>query len=668
MPTLLRDVGMAHRTFDLDTYRQTKPTDMLFPDRLARAVSLGARLWDADARLVNRIVVRQRLWTDEPDDALRREIRSLKYRAAGGARPESLIEETFALVREASRRRLGMEQFPVQLRGGIGLVRRSIVEMQTGEGKTLVAIAPLVLEALYGKGAHLATANDYLAARDAATMKPVFEMLGLTVGVVEGTTSPRARRQAYLCDVIYGSAKEFGFDFLRDRLAEAGCALCGAVAKGDPLAKDAWTDAQPTTQRPLHSMLVDEADSLLIDDARTPLVISLPPSERMLSREALYRWAADVRLGFRSKEHYVLDETTGAATLTFAGRQRARTLPSSRELSRFSVVDLYEAIERALFVDRRFLPEKSYVVRDGELVIVDESTGRLAEGRKWQDGIQQAIEARDGLAISDPLGAAARVSVQDFFLRYPRLSGMTGTARSAAGELRSIYKLRTTSLAPNRPNQKIELPSRCFATEQEKLEAIVASVSELRERGRPILVGVRSIDLSERLAALLIERGIESRTINARRLVEEADVVAQAGEAGRVTVATNMAGRGTDIRLDPQAHAAGGLHVLIAERNESPRIDRQLVGRCGRQGDPGSYQFFHSLEDEILSLAFGPAKAARIAAKRTVPSAWPALFAKAQRLLERRGTKNRKELLAAERWRAETQKALGQDPFLDLYF
>jgi preprotein translocase subunit SecA len=245
---------------------------------------------------------------------------------------------------------------------------------------------------------------------------------------------------------------------------------------------------------------------------------------------------------------------------------------------------------------------------------------------------------------------------------------MTGTARSAAGELRSIYKLRTTSLAPNRPNQKIELPSRCFATEREKLEAIVASVSELREQGRPVLVGVRSIELSERLAALLTHRGIESRTINARRLEEEADVVAQAGQAGRVTVATNMAGRGTDIRLDPAAHAAGGLHVLIAERNESPRIDRQLVGRCGRQGDPGSYQFFHSLEDEILSLAFGPAKASRIAAKRTVPSAWPALFAKAQRLLERRGTKNRKELLAAERWRAETQKALGQDPFLDLYF
>lgn len=640
---------------------------MPFPLSLGGLLRRGGLALRNESVLVDRILARQSRWTEEPDDALRREVRSLKYRAAGGDRPESLIAECFALVREASRRRLGMEQFPVQLLGGIALVRRSIAEMQTGEGKTLVAIAPLALEALYGKGAHLATANDYLAARDAATMKPVFETLGLTVGVIEGSTPTKSRRGAYLCDVTYGSAKEFGFDFLRDRLAEAGCTLCGGIAKGDPMATRPWSEDQPTTQRPLWSMLVDEADSLLIDDARTPLVISLPPSEASLSREALYRWAADVRQSFREGAHYEFDDATGAVTLTFAGRQRARTLPQSPELARFSAPDLYEAIERALFVDRRFLPEKSYVVRDGEIVIVDESTGRLAEGRKWQDGIQQAIEARDGLAISDPLGAAARISVQDFFLRYPRLAGMTGTAKSAAGELRSVYRLRVKALSPNRPNRKVELPPRCFATEREKLEAIVDSVVEHRSQGRPVLVGVRTIGLSERVTALLAARGIEPRTINARRLQEEADIVAQAGEAGRVTVATNMAGRGTDIRLDAAARDAGGLHVVIAERNESPRIDRQLVGRCGRQGDPGSYQFFHSLEDEILALAYGPTKAARFAASKRVPSNWPALFDKAQRLLERRSSRNRKALLDAERWRIETQKSLGQDPHLDLY-
>ena len=610
------------------------------------------------------------------DAELRSASLALRYRARSGEAPRRLTPDAFALVREAARRALGMRHFDVQLLGGLTLVERGLAEMQTGEGKTLTATLPMYLFALYGRGAHLATVNDYLARRDLELMRPVYAALGLTSGVVESGTEPPERRKAYAADITYGTAKEFGFDYLRDRLLlrgqdDVGSDLVGRLC-GEP---DPRRGDKPL-QRPPFFMLVDEADSVLIDDAGTPLIIAGAAGEVPRATAARYEFAAAQVGAFREEEHYTLRRQEQLVELTFAGRELVRSLPHPAVLNGVGLVTLYEDCERAVLVDRLYDRDQKYVIRPSEqkhessICIVDEFTGRIAEGRKWRSGLHQAIEAKERMPITDDGGQAARITVQEFFLRYRHLAGMSGTAQGSAGELKRIYRLRTRQIPTNRPPIRRRLPTRIFGTAEARWQAVVEEVRTLHAAGRPVLIGTRSIDQSEKLSGLLRAAGLEHEVLNAHYEAREAEIVARAGELGRITVATNMAGRGTDIRLGSGVHELGGLHVVITEMHEAVRIDRQLVGRSGRQGDPGSYRFLLSLEDDLLQEAFGPRRAEKLQrfgrdATRDL-SGYERLFRRAQRKVERRRFRRRKQLLAYEKHRNQSAMPLGLDPHLDL--
>ena len=602
------------------------------------------------------------------DQELRKQSLSLRYRAKSQEPLDRLMPEAYALVREAGRRTLNMRHFDVQILGGIAMHNRSIVEMQTGEGKTLTATLPVYLNALTGRGVQLATVNDYLARRDAEWMGPIYDLLGMSVGVIESQMSQPARRKAYACDVTYGTAKEFGFDFLRDRLLlrriNEGLAdfLGGMLGQQGP-------SAEEPVQRGANFVVVDEADSILIDEARTPLIISALPTEEEKIAVECYRWSAKVADQFEDEEHYDYDHEKQSVELTAAGRQLVRTLTKPPAMDSVGMFTIYEYIERAIKVNRAFTLDRQYVVRDGEIVIVDEYTGRLSEGRKWRDGIHQAIEAKEGVEVTVATGQAARVTVQDFFLRYERLTGMTGTAISSARELRKIYEVNVVPIPTNRPAIRSRWPDRIFGTADKKWDAIVEEVRELHEQGRPILIGTRSIDKSIHLSGLLKKAGIEHRILNAHEVAAEADIVARAGLRGKVTVSTNMAGRGTDIKLGEGIADLGGLHVMLTEMHDSARIDRQLIGRCGRQGDPGSYRIYLSLEDDILLAGLGPDKAEKLE-KLGQDSPGPfdqlsRLFRKSQRIIERRHFRDRRVLMYYEKERQKLQRQMGQDSYLD---
>ena len=604
------------------------------------------------------------------DRELRKYSLSLRYRARSGESLAKLLPEAFALVREAGSRTLGMRHFDVQILGGIAMFNRSIVEMQTGEGKTLTATAPLYLRALAGKGALLATVNDYLAARDAELMGPIYKALGMKVGVIQTQQQTDSRRQAYHCDVTYGTAKEFGFDFLRDRLLlrrirEGQTDLLGAM-----LREQRETDEQPTQRVDPYFCLVDEADSILIDEASTPLIISALPTEEQKQEVEAYKWAADSIYEFIEDEDYSYDHEKREVELTREGRLKARRLPKPDAMRTTGLFHVYEYVKRAIKVDREFHLDLQYVVRDGEIVIVDEFTGRLGEGRKWREGIHQAVEAKEGVEITVATGQAARVTVQDFFLRFEHLAGMTGTAAASRAELSRIYKCHVIPVPTNRPPQRVSRPTRVFATERAKWNAIVDEIVELHDQGRPCLIGTRTIDKSEILSQLLTERKLEHSVLNANRIAEEAEIVADAGHWGKITVSTNMAGRGTDIKLPPEVLDIGGLNVICTEVHESARIDRQLIGRCGRQGDPGSYRQYLSLEDEILEKAYGPKKAQKIKDRvagdpeREYPEKIK-MFYRAQKKVERKNYRNRKTMLYYEKERKKMQRGMGQDPYLD---
>ncbi len=418
-------------------------------------------------------------------------------------------------------------------------------------------------------------------------------------------------------------------------------------------------------------MLVDEADSILIDEARTPLIISAAPGEDEEAEAEAYRWAARVAPEFEEEEHYTYDHKEKSVELTLAGRRRVRESPKPDEMNRMPLSTIYEHVERAVKVGREMFLDRQYVVRDGEIVIVDEFTGRLGEGRKWRAGIHQAVEAQEGVKITFATSQAARITVQDFFLRYDRLAGMTGTASTSAGELHKIYTCRVVPVPTNRPPIREKLPTLVFGTADEKWQAIIDDILAQHGRGRPVLVGTRSIDKSEHLSQLLAARSVEHAVLNARHVVEEANIVAAAGQCGKVTVATNMAGRGTDIRLGEGVAELGGLHVVCTELHEAQRIDRQLIGRCGRQGDPGTYRQFLALDDEILLTAYGPKKAkqyeerGQALAGRGPISGFESLFYKAQRKVERKHFRDRKILLYHEKERQKMQRAMSQDPYLD---
>jgi preprotein translocase subunit SecA len=620
--------------------------------------------------LVPRVAALEEGLQPQSDYDLKKMSLSLRYRARSGEPLERLLVEAFALVREAGRRKLNMRHFDVQLLGGAAVHFNSIVEMQTGEGKTLTATLPLYLAALEGKGAHLATVNDYLAKRDSDWMRPLYETLGMKVGCIQSQMPQPERAKQYNCDVTYGTANEMGFDFLRDRLLKRRIGEGQRDLFGAMLGQAGSGNEEPV-QGELNFMLVDEADSILIDEARTPLIISALPGEDEEREAEAYRWAAKVAPDFEEDEHYDYDHKDKTVELTLAGRRRVREYAKPDAMDRMPLSTIYEHVERAIKVKREMFLDRQYVVRDGEIVIVDEFTGRLGEGRKWRAGIHQAVEAQEDVKITFATSQAARITVQDFFLRYNRLAGMTGTASTSARELRKIYTCRVIPVPTNRPPIREKLSTLVFGTADDKWQAIIEDIVEQHQLGRPVLVGTRSIDKSEILSRLLAVRGIEHTVLNARHVEEEAEIVAAAGQRGKVMVATNMAGRGTDIRLGEGVTELGGLHVICTELHESQRIDRQLIGRCGRQGDPGTYRQFLALDDEILETGFGPKKAAALkerglALAGSGPlSGFDALFYKAQRKVERRHFHDRKILLYHEKERQKMQRQMGQDPYLD---
>lgn len=628
----------------------------------------SSRHFGRDVQIIARIAKHEETLRSLDEDGLHKASLSLQYRAKSGEEQAELLVEAFALVREASRRVLGMRHYDVQVLGGIAMQRRAIAEMQTGEGKTLTATLPTFLAAIYGQGAHVATANDYLASRDAMTMRPVYEALGLAVGVVAADRTPQQRREAYQCDVTYGTAKEFGFDFLRDRLSKRHSIAGGGDFLGQMLELTGATAENEKLQRRPFFVLVDEADSLLIDEARTPLVISAVP-EVDAEIVAAYRWAASVEFQFSVGEHFEVDPDTRAIELTADGRRAVRALPHPEAMNAVSMLSIYRHIELAIRVARDYQRDRHYVLQNGEVVIVDEFTGRLSEGRKWQAGIHQAIEAKEGVEVTASAGQAARITIQDYFLRYENLCGMTGTASSSARELRRIFQLQVTTIPTNRPVARKELPTEVYAHADAKWAAIVSEIGASHAQGRPVLIGNRSIDKSEHLSQLLDEVGIEHQVLNAHRVAEEAGIVAEAGQRGRVTVATNMAGRGTDILLGEGVAEIGGLHVICTELHESARIDRQLIGRSGRQGDPGTFRQYMAMDDDIVEAGLGDKRAVRIARKAGKSyepiQGCESLLRKAQRRVERRHFASRKMLMYYEKQRKKIQQQMGLDPYLD---
>jgi preprotein translocase subunit SecA len=415
--------------------------------------------------------------------------------------------------------------------------------------------------------------------------------------------------------------------------------------------------------------LVDEADSILIDEARTPLIISALPSEEEILAVDCYKWSAEVIGKFEEDEDYEYDHEKRTVELTREGRQKARLIDKPEALDKVGMVNIYQYLERAILVDREYTLDRQYVVRDGEIVIVDEFTGRLAEGRKWRDGIHQAVEAKQGVEVTVATGQAARITVQDFFLRYERLGGMTGTAMGSAREMRKIYRCHVLPIPTNRPAIRKRLPNAVFGTTDARWEAVAEDVVKNHAEGRPILIGTRSIDKSELLAKLLDARGLKYQILNANHIEEEAEIVAGAGAQGKITVSTNMAGRGTDIKLGPGVSDLGGLHVICTEMHDASRIDRQLIGRCGRQGDPGTYRQYLALDDDLILAGLGPKKSKKLKALGEKSpgecNQYFRLFRKAQKKVERRHFRQRKQLMYYEKERKKMQRQMGQDPYLD---
>jgi preprotein translocase subunit SecA len=613
------------------------------------------------------------------DTRLRRLGRSLSYRARAGEPTDELLIETFAATREAGRRTLGMRHYDVQLLAGIALVHGSIVEMQTGEGKTLVATLPLMLYALAGRGAHLATVNDYLAKRDAEWMQPIFKALGLSVGIVESEMDFKARRNAYAKDVTYGTAKEFGFDFLKDRLMQRELKE-GRINLGATLMGEARSGDSKLLQRPYWFVLVDEADNVLIDEARTPLIISSPDGEmgeREQRKAALFHFACKLADTMVEDVHYEYDPQKRSAELLGVGRSNVRASTRPRLVDSVSMLELYDSVELALRGKIAFIRDRHYVVRDKkdepgqEIVIIDEFTGRIAEGRSWRDGLHQAVEAKEGLEVKTGRGGhAARITIQDLFARWPNLAGMTGTIATSAGEIGRTYDVGIAIVPTNRPAIRQRLKPKVCKSYDEKLLEIVRDIKDVHITGRPILVGTRSIDKSEDLSKILTSEGLTHTVLNARNVASEAEIVAAAGGRNQITVSTNMAGRGTDIKLGDDVEELGGLHVICTELHDSARIDRQLVGRCGRQGDPGTWRQFLAVDDDILVEGYGPKRAKRIGRRlqrqiKGNPERLLAFFQRAQQRVEARHRRQRRALEYMERQKAESHIQMSQDPYLD---
>ncbi|MCS7172387.1 MAG: preprotein translocase subunit SecA [Armatimonadetes bacterium] len=551
------------------------------------------------------------------DEALRAKTEEFRTRLRSGETLDDLLPEAFAAVREASKRTLGLRHFDVQLIGGIVLHEGKVAEMKTGEGKTLVATLPVYLNALLGRGVHVVTVNDYLSRRDAGWMGPIYHTLGLRVAAIAHEFSglydpayqdpkphaddrlnhfrPISRREAYLADVTYGTNNEFGFDYLRDNMA---------------------LRPEDIVQRELYYAIVDEVDFILIDEARTPLIISGQLEESTRKYYEFARLVRRLRLG----EDYTVDEKLKTATLTEAGIRKVEQMLGVDNLTDPEHLDLMHHVHQALRAHACYKRDVDYVVKDGQVIIVDEFTGRLMFGRRYADGLHQAIEAKEGVRIERETQTLATITLQNYFRMYEKLAGMTGTAKTEEEELRKIYGLEVVVIPTHKPMIRVDLPDLVFKTEAAKWRAVVQEIKECYQKGRPVLVGTRSIEKSEMLSRMLRQEGVPHQVLNAKYHEREAEIIAQAGRLGAVTIATNMAGRGVDILLggnppDPEeaekVRQLGGLHVIGTERHEARRIDNQLRGRSGRQGDPGSSRFYVSAEDELLRL-FGGERIAAI--------------------------------------------------------
>ncbi|MCX7932408.1 MAG: preprotein translocase subunit SecA [Rhodovarius sp.] len=601
------------------------------------------------------------------DEELRGKTAEFRARLAAGAKLEDLLEEAFAVVREASRRTLGLRHFDVQLIGGMVLHEGKIAEMKTGEGKTLVATLPVYLNALTGKGVHVVTVNDYLARRDAEWMGRIYSFLGLTTGVIVHGLSDEERRAAYACDIAYGTNNEFGFDYLRDNMKYA---------------------LSEMVQRPFHYAIVDEVDSILIDEARTPLIISGPTDD---SSDLYRRVDAVMREFVKDPSRYEKDEKQRTVSMTEKGGEDIQRMLEEAGILEGS--DLYDPVNvsivhhvnQSLRAHTLFKRDVEYVVRNGRVVIIDEFTGRMMEGRRYSDGLHQALEAKEGVPIQPENQTLASITFQNYFRLYPKLAGMTGTAATEADEFLEIYKLEVVEIPTNLPVARIDHDDEVYRTAAEKYQAVIRLIEECRARGQPCLVGTTSIEKSEIISNLLKQRRIPHNVLNARYHEQEAEIIAQAGRPGAVTIATNMAGRGTDIQLGgnpemlarqetgategpayeaalarhraevavlrEQVKAAGGLFVIGTERHESRRIDNQLRGRAGRQGDPGASRFFLSLEDDLMRI-FGSDRMGGMLQKlglkegEAITHAWiNKALERAQKKVEARNFEVRKNLL-----------------------
>ncbi|MCY0879220.1 MAG: preprotein translocase subunit SecA [Firmicutes bacterium] len=576
--------------------------------------------------VVNRINALEPAMEALSDEQLRDKTQEFRQRLADGETLQDLLPEAFAAVREASKRVLGMRHFDVQLIGGMVLHDGRIAEMKTGEGKTLVATLAAYLNALPGKGVHVVTVNDYLARRDAQWMGKIYEFLGMTVGLIQHDMEAPERRQAYAADITYGTNNEFGFDYLRDNM----------VLSLDEM-----------VQRGLYYAIVDEVDSILIDEARTPLIIS---GQADRSTDLYYTFARIAR-NLKEGRDYTVDEKLKAVAPTEAGIAKVERMLGVSNLYDDAHMDYAHYLNGALRAKALMKRDRDYVVKDGEVIIVDEFTGRLMFGRRYSDGLHQAIEAKEGVKIEDETQTLATITFQNYFRMYEKLAGMTGTAATEEEEFRKIYGLDVIVVPTHRPMIRKDYPDVVYKTEAAKFRAVVREIEELYKMGRPVLVGTVSIEKSERLSQMLKERNIPHNVLNAKFHEQEAEIIAKAGQRGAVTIATNMAGRGTDIVLGEGVAEMGGLHIIGTERHESRRIDNQLRGRAGRQGDPGSSRFYLSLEDDLLRLFAAPTLSAlmdRLGVDEDEPISSPTLtraIESAQKKVEARNFDARKHVL-----------------------
>ncbi len=523
------------------------------------------------------------------DEELAAKTVEFKERFTKGETLDDLLPEAFAVMREAARRILGERHYDVQLIGGIILHQGKIAEMKTGEGKTLTSTLAVYLNALTSRGVHVVTVNDYLASRDAEWMGQVYRFLGLTVGKIVHAMDDAQRREAYGADVTYGTNNEFGFDYLRDNMK---------------------FDIKDFCQRDFHYAIVDEVDSILIDEARTPLIISGPAD----SSTELYNDVDKIIKKFNKEEHYTLDEKTRQVSLTEEGVSLGEKLLKVDNLYDPSSIEYLHHLNQALKAHVVFKRDVDYIVKDGQVVIVDEFTGRTMEGRRYSDGLHQALEAKEKVKVERENQTYASITFQNYFRMYAKLAGMTGTADTEAAEFKKIYNLDVSIIPTNMDMIRIDYADVIYKNEKAKYRAIIKEITEKYKAGQPVLVGTISIDVSERISAILKKEGVPHEVLNAKHHEREAEIIAHAGQKGKVTIATNMAGRGTDIKLGEGVTDVGGLHILGTSRHESRRIDNQLRGRSGRQGDPGSSRFFLSLEDDLLRI-FGSGKISGIMEK-----------------------------------------------------